>query len=242
MVNPMKEALIYSAFTGLSTVIGSLILLIFPLTQKMIAGSLGISAGVMLTVSYVTLLPSAFPSGGFSQLCIGMMLAILIMVLLQMISFSKIKREADSSHFTRLGFFLILAMIAHNVPEGAVIGIGFGTEEHMGHTLALAMAIHNIPEGIGLAAPLLAANRHPFVVFVVSLFCGVTLPFGTWVGMNYLVHSPDVTTIGLIFAATMMIWIVVCEIFPEAFTLDKRNALIGFGVGALSMYIIDLFH
>jgi zinc transporter, ZIP family len=242
MVNPLQEALIYSAFTGLSTVIGSLILLFFPLTPKMIAGSLGVSAGVMVTLSYVTMLPSAFPAGGFPHLCLGVALAILLMVLLQLLSFSKIEREADSSPFARLGFFLILAVIAHNVPEGAVIGIGFGTEEHMGHTLALAMAIHNIPEGIGLAAPLLAANRHPFVVFLVSLVCGVTLPLGTWVGMNYLTHSPDVTAIGLIFAATTMIWIVVCEIFPKAFTLDKRHALIGFGVGALSMYIIDLFH
>jgi zinc transporter, ZIP family len=171
-----------------------------------------------------------------------MAFAILFIILFQMIACSKIKREEDSSHFTRLGFFLIVAMIAHNLPEGAAIGIGFETERHTGHTLALAMMIHNIPEGIGLAVPLLAANRYPFLIFLLSLLCGATLPFGTWLGIHYLAHSADVVSIGLIFAATTMIWIVVCEIFPKAFWLDKRNTLIGFGIGVLLMYIMELFH
>jgi ZIP family zinc transporter len=242
MVSEMHEAILYSALAGLSTVIGSVMVLFFSLKRKMIACSLGISAGVMLTVVYTALLPAAFIHGNFSHLWIGMIVAILLMVLLHLLPFSKVEGEGDSSHFARLGFFLVLAVAMHNAPEGIAIGIGFETAEHMGHTLALAMIVHNIPEGIGIAVPLVAAGRHPLVIFLLSLFCAATLPIGTWVGMNYLTSSPDVVSIGLIFAATTMIWIVICEICPKAFNLDKRNALSGLGIGALFMYIIHLFH
>lgn len=238
----MHEALLYSALAGASTLIGTLLVLCFSLTRKMVALSLGMSAGVMILVSYWTLLPAAFRYGGFFHMLAGMGLAISVMLLLHHLPFSKVENEGDSSQFARLGFFLVIAVAAHNAPEGAAIGIGFEMEQHVGHTLAIAMVIHNIPEGIGLAAPLVAAGRHPFIVSGLSLLCAATLPLGTWVGLNFLTQSANIVSVGLIFAATTMIWIVVCEICPRAFLLHRSNAFIGLGIGALFMYIIHLFH
>ena len=64
----------------------------------------------------------------------------------------------------QLGIMLVIAIIAHNLPEGAAIGIGFHAEHHVGILLALALAIHNVPEGIGLAVPLVAAGKKPSLI------------------------------------------------------------------------------
>lgn len=68
------------------------------------------------------------------------------------------------------------------------------------------------------------------------------MPFGAWIGITFLTNSPHVVSIGLIFAAATMIWIVVCEITPRAFSLHRFGALLGLCFGGLFMYIIHLFH
>lgn len=242
MVRLVGEAVFYSVWTGLSTVLGAMLVLFFRITNKPLALALGISAGVMIAIAYTTLLPTAMMYGGISHLVIGISGAILLMVLLHRLPFSKVESVGDSAHFSRLGFLLAIAIAIHNAPEGAAMGIGFGTEEHLGHTLALAMVIHNIPEGIGLAAPLIAAGTSRWMILLWSLICGATLPIGTWVGMDYLTSSYHLVAVGLIFAATTMLWISVKEVLPQAFSLHRRNTWIGMGVGILFMYTLHLFH
>lgn len=242
MVTEANEAIVSSAVTGSFTFLGAILLLCFSLTRRIIAFSLGMSGGVMLTVSYFTLLPPAYVYGGGFHLLIGMGAAILFMLLLRQIPFSKVGSKEDSSRYERLAFFLAIAIALHNAPEGAAMGIGYRMDPDMGHILAVAMAIHNIPEGIGLAAPLIAAGRHPLFIGVVGLLCGAALPAGAWLGIRYLTGSPDILSAGLVFAASTMIWVVICEICPRAFALHKAMACIGLGTGAVLMYIIHLFH
>jgi ZIP family zinc transporter len=222
--------------------IGTFLVLFFNLNKKMIAFTLGLSAGVLILISYMTLLPTALASGGFFHLIAGMVTAIFTMILLHLLPFSKVKGEGDEQRFARLGNYLLFAVAAHNFPEGAAIGIGFEMEHDLGQTLAIAMAIHNIPEGIGMAAPLVAAGKHPLVILVLCLISGGVLPLGTWLGIHFLSRFPDVISVGLGFAATTMVWIVVCEVCPKAFSLHKRSTFIGLVIGVLFMYIIHLFH
>lgn len=235
------EAILYSSLTGLSTVIGSLLVLFFRPNFKQVAFSLGMSAGVMGLVAYFTLLPSAFTYGNWLHLGIGFVMAIIVMVLIHHLPFSKVEDKGDSDHLGRLGIFLVIAISLHNVPEGIAIGMGYGLEAHLGHTLVIAMFVHNLPVGIGLAAPLVAAGRHPLFIFLLSLFSGAILPFGTWLG-KYMTHSLDVVAIGLVFAAVSMVWIVCREIGPRAIELSQTHTWLGIGSGCLLMYIIHLFH
>ncbi len=242
MVIEAKEALIYSALAGSFTLLGAVFLLFFSLTRKFISFSLGLSAGMMIIVSYFTLLPPAFVYGGAFHLFIGMGATVVFMLLLRLIPFSKVGSNEESARYSRLAFFLAVAVALHNAPEGAAMGIGYRMDPDMGHILAIVMAIHNIPEGIGLAAPLIAAGRHPLIIGILGLLCGAALPAGAWLGIRYLTGSPDILSCGLVFAAATMIWVAVSEICPRALALQKAYACIGLATGALLMYIIHLFH
>lgn len=238
----VSKEVIYSTLTGLSTVLGTLLVMRFTLKEKMIAFSLGISSGVMLFVSYFTLLPTALQFGDMTYVSIGIVCSILFMLLLHAYPFSKVKEADETSRYTRLGIMLVIAIIAHNLPEGAAIGIGFHAEHHVGILLALALAIHNVPEGIGLAVPLVAAGKKPSLILLVSLLCAVVMPIGTWIGTHFLVQSPAFVSASLTFAAAVMIWIVICEISPRAFTLHRAAAVTGMIFGGCFMYIIHHLH
>jgi zinc transporter, ZIP family len=243
----MTEAIWYSALSGFSTFLGTMVVVWWgTLSSRMIALSLGLSSSVMLMVAYGDLLPTAVQAsrGSFFHVALGMSLALLLMYILHQ-GFSRLQNRMGvevEQDLGRLGLVLSAAVIAHNAPEGAAIGIGFGAAEELGITLAAAMAVHNIPEGIGMAAPLMAAGRSRWFVAALSLLSGSALPFGTWVGMRYLLFSPDVVAVGLVFAMTAMMWVVAMEVGPRAWKMDCRFAWIGALLGILMMYLLHELH
>lgn len=239
----MTEAIWFSTLSGLSTFLGAVVVMMFRrFSRSFIAFSLGLSAVVMVLVAFLDLLPTAFQTGGsWAHLCFGFAGGLLLMIMVHRVfSFDhggEKEGQTDDS-LQRLGLFLAIAIIAHNTPEGAAIGIGFGTERELGIKLSLAMVIHNIPEGIGLTAPLLASGRSPGSVAAIMLLSGSALPLGTWLGMRYLFHSPDVVAAGLLFAATTMVWVVIQEMFPHAFQIRWKAAWSGIGAGILLILLI----
>lgn len=235
----INEAILYSALTGISTFIGSVLVCFFPISKRMLSFALGLSVGVMIWISYGTLVPTAFQYGDWPEACLGMGLAALMMVLIHQMPFCKVEEKDEHQEYARLGIYLFAAIAFHNIPEGALIGIGFGAMREMGVTISLAMAVHNIPEGISLGAPLLASKRPKWLIGVVGLLSGALLPFGTWLGG--FIHSPHWIAVGLMFAATTMVW-VSWEVLPRAWYLSRRIACIGIACGIVLMYVVHLFH
>lgn len=235
----INEAVLYSALTGLSTFIGSVLVCFFPISKRVLAFALGMSVGVMVWISYGTLIPVTFQFGSWPEACLGMGLATLMLLLIHQIPFCKVKEKSDHQEYARLSIYLFVAIAFHNIPEGALIEIGFGTMREMGVTISLAMVVHNIPEGISLGAPLLASKRPKWLVGLVGLFSGALLPFGTWLGG--FIYSSHWIAIGLMFAATTMVW-VSWEVSPRAWQLSKRSTCIGIGCGIALMYVVHLFH
>ncbi|SFS34683.1 ZIP family metal transporter [Marininema halotolerans] len=237
----MTESLWLSTAVGMSAFLGVGIVLVWRnLSKRLIACSLSLSATVMLSVALFDLLPAAVSAqGGFVHLGLGMGAALITMLGLHRMLDSQ--QEVENP-YNRLGGYLAAAIVVHNIPEGAVIGVGYGAEPELGFTLAIAMAIHNIPEGVGLAAPLLAGGRSPITILGISLIAGGALPFGTWLGEIFLTDSPDSVAAGLFFAATTMIWVVVKEVMPRSWQIEPKASAWGFGLGCMLSWVIHLFH
>ena len=84
--------------------------------------------------------------------------------------------EISSQSFKRI-VALCLAITIHNIPEGAAVGVGFGSGNVVtGSTVTLAIALQNFPEGLAVAMPLRAAGMSKFMAFFwgqLSGFIGV---------------------------------------------------------------------
>ncbi|MCS1352309.1 ZIP family metal transporter [Mechercharimyces sp. CAU 1602] len=239
----MSDAIIFSFLSGSATLVGAMIVIWKrSLSSRMISFALGMSASVMIMVSWLDLLPTAIRYGDIPHLALGVGGGLSLMMLLK--QFHREDRFLQPNHqaeLERLGLYLMIAVAAHNAPEGAAIGIGFGMEHAMGLHLAFAIAIHNVPEGIGLAAPLLAAGRSPlFIVLLTLITCGA-LPIGAWIGYKYLVAYPSVVAVGLMMAATTMIW-VVSEVGPRSLRIDQLGGWLGLIFGIILMYFLHHLH
>lgn len=234
----VTHSLYYSLFSGLTIGLGSLLAYLFSVNRNVISFLFGLSSGMMLFLSYFSLLPTAVTYGGLSSVFIGMICAIVIMLLIHSIPTGKKHSDGANPQLERVGFFFIFAVIAHHIPEGIAIGVGFETEHHIGLLLVAVLSIHNLPEGMALALPLISAGRSPFFVIGWSLICGLAFPIGTWLGITSLNHSVKVLSISLTFAAATMIWIIVDQVFPQAFHFNRWLSMVGLILGGVMIYII----
>ncbi len=226
-------------FAGLSTGIGSALAFFTSHTHtRILAPSLGFSAGVMIYVSFMELLATAqaeltrlrgATEGGWFTI-LGFFAGIaLIAIIDRMVPEQgnphEIKRvEAmrerpqDQARLLRLGLFTAGAIALHNFPEGFATFIAALKDPALGVSIAIAIAIHNIPEGIAVAVPLFYATGSRKKAFGYSFLSGLAEPVGALVGYLILLPFLNDTLFALTFAfvAGIMVFISLDELLPAA--------------------------
>ena len=245
-------ALLLTVLAGLSTGIGSAIAY-FIKKPKMIylSFSLGFSAGVMMYVSFVELLPGCLDAIGEVLGVIAFFIGIIFIGLIDI----AIPKEKNPHHFIgisegsrvkvdnalmRTGLFTALAISIHNFPEGlATFGTALSNVK-LGVIIALAIAIHNIPEGIAVSMPIFYATGNKNKAFVYSFLSGVAEPVGAIIGFLILMPflSEGVLASLLAFVAGIMVYISIDELLPMAHQYGHSHTVV-FGV-VLGMFIMAL--
>ncbi len=168
----MLFALALTLLAGLSTSIGAAIAVGHRNPgPKFMAGALGLSAGVMLYVSFVEILPqgvdkliTAFDSErtgtwlGVGAFFLGIaIIAVIDRLVPEEINPHEPGTMLDDARRARLmktGVFAAAALAFHNFPEGFATFLAGLEDASIALPVAFAIAIHNIPEGIAVAVPL----------------------------------------------------------------------------------------
>lgn len=263
-------ALGLTLFAGLSTGIGSTIALFAKRTNfTLLAVSLGLSAGVMIYISFMELLGKAqvelVDAFGKQMGSLYTVLAFfggigLIMLLDFIIPEDKNPHELhvvedlrgdnpqtkihDTRSLHRVGVLSALVLALHNLPEGLVTFLAAINEFSLAIPIAIAIAIHNIPEGISVAVPIYYATGNRQKAFWISFMSGLAEPVGAFLG--YLILRPFITPvlIAIINAviAGIMIFISLDELLPAAEQYGKRHyAIVGLIVGMAIMALTLVF-
>ncbi len=225
---------------GLSTGIGSAMALLTKQTnKKFLSFALGLSAGVMIYVSFVEIFPKGtealIPEYGeklgtlFSVLSFfgGILLIALIDKLIPEMGNPHeihIVEEMDGSSekhkndLMRMGVFTAIAIAIHNFPEGLATFISALENPETGVAIAFAVAIHNIPEGIAVAVPVYYATGSRKKAFTLSFLSGLSEPIGALVGYFFFIQFIGDTMFGIVFSAVagIMVYISLDELLPSA--------------------------
>lgn len=259
-MNEVLFAFLITLFAGLSTSIGAL--LVFSTNtnnKKFLSAALGLSAGVMIYISFMEMLPTALEhfSTDYSEeksqiiMILGFFGSMLVVGLL-----SHLIPEADEPHelmsqeemeatykdkeLEKVGLKTALAMAAHNFPEGIATFMSAIIDPQLGVSIAIAIAIHNIPEGVGVAAPVYFSTGSKKKAFWATFLSGFTEPLGALVA--YLVLMPFITDFifGLTFSivAGIMVLISFDELLPASRAYGEPHlSLIGLIIGMLIMAV-----
>jgi ZIP family zinc transporter len=245
-------ALALTLVAGLSTGIGSAIAY-FVRRPKIVylSFSLGLSAGVMIYVSFMELLPVAMKDVGQVKGLAAFFLGIAFIAVVDLLvpqrenphnleGLDEPKEPHAEHRLMRAGVMTALAIGVHNFPEGLATFASTLSDVHLGIFIAIALAIHNIPEGIAVSMPIYYATSSRNKAFVYSFLSGTSEPIGAVIG--YLMLMPFLTpavlagTLG--FAAGIMVYVSLDELLPMAHRYGHGHLVIsGIVLGMLIMAI-----
>lgn len=254
MDNTIFIALLLSALAGGATAIGGL--LAFFIKKKNLSAlslGLGFSAGVMIYVSFMEILPQATQTlqtlygeqtGAWSGTGIffgGIVLAWLIDTLLPShhVEQHTLDKSAKLKH---LGLFTALALAVHNFPEGLATFMATVKDATLGVSITIAVAIHNIPEGVAVALPIYHATGSRQKAFWYSALSGMAEPVGALVGFFVLRSLLHDAAFGVLFSlvAGIMVYIALDELLPTAHEYGNGHRVIWGVVGGMMLMALSL--
>ncbi len=231
--------LLLSLFAGLATVVGFAITFIARRTnKKLLAYSLGLSAGVMIYVSFVELFAESrkllatnlgqTPGLLSSVLCFfgGITLIALIDRLVPSFGNPHEARSLENknagptrrSKLMKMGAMTALAIGIHNFPEGIATFMAAVENQSLGIAIAGAIAIHNIPEGIAVSVPIFYATGNRKKAFLFTLLSGLAEPLGALLAFLILMPFLSPVVMGCVFGIVsgIMVYISLDELLPAA--------------------------
>ncbi len=153
-VNVLTQAAVGSLVGVMGTGLGGLICYYVRPAAKTLAFLMTFSAGLMLSISTIDLIPQSIKYAGAWSVAY-MLLGILLVVGL---SKALDKAGKGSSRMIRTGILVGISIAIHNLPEGLAIGSGFASPDGIGAGLAVVILLHNIPEGLSMGIPLKAGG------------------------------------------------------------------------------------
>jgi len=170
----------------------------------------GISAGVMIFISFADLMIESTKVVGFNVAYISFFTGVLFMAFVvkyiptpewfhQNLSTSLLPqternqynldtRETDSKFlqtnnmkFFVTGIITAFGISLHNFPEGIAVYLGSLKGLRFGIPLAIAIMIHNLPEGMAVSMPIYFATKSKWYAIRVAFFSGIFEPLGVLV-------------------------------------------------------------
>ena len=263
MIIMMETGTVLFAFgltilAGLSTGIGSLISLFTKKTStRMLSLALGFSAGVMLYVSFVDILPQASITSGSYAATLAFFGGIAVIMVIDRLvpSYENPHEPVKPGHLKmhdrkfctemhRTGIMVAVAITIHNFPEGIATFAGGLLDMRIGLAIAIAVAIHNIPEGVAVSMPIYCATGSRKKAIYYSFLSGLAEPLGAVFGFFFLFQFMSTGLLGMLLAAVagIMVFISLDELLPAAREYGDHHFSIygliaGMGIMAISLFL-----
>lgn len=240
-LSPIWQALIAGTFTwGLTALGATTVFFKTSFSVRTSDAMMGFAAGVMIAASFWSLLAPAITilehreglpwlgvAVGFLSGAIFIRVADRLLPHLHPGFGRKLTAAEGPPTAWRRSTLLFTAMTLHNIPEGAALGVAFGslaspTDFVAGTTLAGAIALtigiglQNVPEGLAVAMPLRQLGRSKRRAFFFGQASASVEPVAAVLGALLVIQVAWLLPYALAFAAGAMIFVAVEELIPES--------------------------
>jgi ZIP family zinc transporter len=253
-------AFILTLAAGLSTGIGSVIALLAKRTNtKFLSVSLGFSAGVMLYVSFMEMLPQASVhlvaefggKAGTLALIVALFGGMGLITLIDFLipetvnphEMHGVEEMKGNVSLKRTGMVVAFSIALHNFPEGVATFTSALSGLDIAIPITIAIAIHNIPEGIAVAVPIFHSTGNRRKAFWYSFCSGLAEPVGALIAYLFLIRlwTPVINGVVLAAVAGIMIFISLDELLPSAEKYGKHHLSIAGVVAGMAVMAVSLY-
>ncbi|SJM56078.1 zinc transporter ZupT [Gulosibacter sp. 10] len=258
-MNEVLFAFLLTLAAGLSTVLGAGLGVLGKGTSvKTLSLGLGFSAGVMIYVSLMELLPEGLASlqgefGSAPGAWIGLacffggiaVIAIIDKLVPESVNPhepSSIESSQRRHALMRTGLLTAAALAIHNFPEGFATFIAALQEPGIAIGVAVAIAIHNIPEGLAVSIPVYQATGSRRRGFLLAAASGLAEPAGALVGYLILMPFMSDALFGGVFAAIagVMVFISLDELLPAAHEFGEHHLAVYGVIAGMAVMAVSL--
>ncbi len=260
-INQILIALGLTLIAGMSTGIGSLMAFMTSKTnRRFLSFALGLSAGVMVYISFMEIMPEAIDGmrliHGEKTGMIYALLAFfsgigLIAVIDYLIPEDENPHElayvenvvkGNDKGIHRTALMLAAAISIHNFPEGIATFITGLEGLDMALPIVVAIAIHNIPEGIAVSVPIYQATGNRRKAMRWSFLSGMAEPLGALFAAFFILPfwTPQVSSLLMAGVAGIMVYISFDELLPGSEKYGHHHAAITGVIAGMAVMAVSL--
>lgn len=204
-----------SVFT---TIAGVALALRFRENKIGIATGIGFSAGIMLLISLLELIPESTAVAGVLPALAAVGLGGLVLFALHLViphTHLIEERNGIGARTLKSVYLVVFGLILHDVPEGFAMANSYIASQSLGVLVAVAIALHNLPEEFAMAVPAVLLSRKRFL-YGSALFSALAEPAGAIIGLVAVDFLPTLNPLFMAFAAGAMIFVSIHELVPMA--------------------------
>lgn len=256
-LSPIYQALLAGLFTWGVTALGASVVFFFKRVNNTVMNAMmGFSAGVMIAASFFSLIEPAIKMAdslnliSFIVVSIGFMLgAVLLLLSDKLYSFFERKKDSNVTNQKKRCMMLITSITLHNIPEGLVMGVSFGSLLYhitgnsliSSLTLALGIGIQNFPEGSAVSLPLRREGYSRGKAFFYGQLSAIVEPISAVIGALLVMKIKYLLPYLLSMAAGAMIFVAVSDLIPESQNDKNKNLITIFTlIGFTIMMFLDV--
>ena len=235
--------LIVSFIAGISTLIGYFFIYINGNKDNIISKSLAFSGGVMITLSFIDLIPSGIKNLSINNSFVYSIIYALVYVLIGYILSYLIERVLNKKdNLYKVGLVSMFGIMLHNIPEGIATYVLSTINLKLGIMLSIAIILHNIPEGICIAVPIYYSTNNKNKAFLYTFISGISEFIGAVLSMLILYKYINIEIISILFSliAGIMIYIGYNELIDTAKKYNNKNYKFYSLIGSLFIIIVEI--
>jgi ZIP family zinc transporter len=233
--------------TGMSTSLGAaLVFFINATSHKARDVLIGLSAGLMLSVTTLSLIPAALGPNkeNFVQVIVGIgfgATALFIADTYLPHIHGMITPDKPLTGGMKATLMMVAAIVIHNFPEGFATGTAYsGGVTVFGSTVALGIALQNVPEGFLVSVPLRSQGYSIRGSFLTGVLSGVVEPICAVAALALVGLFSSLLPYALAFAGGAMLYVIFDEMVPESHSHGyERAATTSFMIGFLFMTMVS---
>jgi len=206
----------------------------------------GFSAGLMLSVTALNLLPKALGPNqqNLLQVIIGIALGAFALFVADTYLphiHGFLVPDKPLTKGMKTALMLVAALVIHNFPEGFATGTAYaGGVTVFGNTVALGIALQNIPEGFLVSVPLKSQGYSTRRSFIAGALSGFVEPICSIIALVVVGLFQMLLPYALAFAGGAMLYVIFDEMVPESHSHGfERAATASFMTGFLLMTILN---
>jgi len=223
------EAAFWGLVSGASLVIGAVLGLTIPVSQRMIGLIMAFGAGVLVSALTFDLIEEAFARGGSDAVAAGLASGALAFFagdwVIDHHGGSQRKRSGGQQEDSG-GTAIVLGALMDGIPESVAIGVSLLAGNGVGVAIVAAVFLSNIPESLSAATGMRKDGRTKH--YILGLWTAVMLvsSLAAALGYAFLGNAPGNVVAGIqAFAAGAILTMLSDTMMPEAF--EHGGAVVG---------------